>query len=454
MEIKWEQSDKQRHFCESKADEILYGGAAGGGKSHVQCQDAFIYGMQYPKSKQLILRRTYADLEKSIIRTTLELYPEKLAKYNASRHSWKLCNGSIIDFGYCDNENDVYKYKSSEYDVIRFDELTTFTETMYTYLISRLRGTRDYPRAMKSSTNPGDVGHAWVKARFIDIGPPNVVHEIKNKSGDVIGTREFIPSLVTDNIWLMKNDPGYIKRLENLSEDEFQKLRYGNWDTFDGQFFDEWDRELHVIRPFEIPASWRRYFAMDYGLDMLAGYWIAVDEADNAYVYREIYQPNLVISAAAESIKAKQGDDIPEDLVAPPDLWNRRQDTGKSVAEIFAEHGLLLRKVSNDRVQGWLDLKEWLKVRTNEFGERKPKLRIFDNCTEIIRTLPALIHDERKYNDISDKIHEYTHGPDALRYWAASRPRPNEAILEYDPENPSYDDEMESLIGYGREEEW
>jgi hypothetical protein len=236
---------------------------------------------------------------------------------------------------------------------------------------------------------------------------------------------------------------------QNLSEKDRRQLLEGDWDVNEGQYFSEWRRELHVIKPFEIPKSWRRYFAMDYGLDMLAGYWIAVDPFENAYVYREIYQSNLVISAAAESIKAKQGKDIPEELCAPPDLWNRRQDTGKSVAEIFAEHGLLLRKVSNDRVQGWLDLKEWLKPRENEFGEKKPKLRIFENCTEIIRTLPSLVHDEKRWNDISDKIHEYTHGPDALRYWASSRPRPNEALPEYDPDEPTYDDEINSLLDYG-----
>ncbi|MBQ7875494.1 MAG: phage terminase large subunit [Oscillospiraceae bacterium] len=449
MEIKWEQSDKQRHFCESKADEVLYGGAAGGGKSHVQCQDALMYAIQYPKSKQLILRRTFSDLEKSIIRTTREMYPKKLGKYNESKHFWKFKNGSIIDFGYCDKESDVYQYQSAEYDVIRFDELTHFSEDMYIYLLSRNRGANDYPKSVKSSTNPGGIGHTWVKKRFIDIGPPNTVYDFFDEDGEPMGSREFIPSLLTDNPWLLKKDPAYKRKLKNLSKTVYQQLRFGDWDSWDGQFFDEWDREIHVIKPFEIPKAWRRYFAMDYGLDMLAGYWIAVDDADNAYVYREIYQSNLVISAAAESIKAKQGTDIPEELVAPPDLWNRRQDTGKSVAEIFAEHGLLLRKVSNDRVQGWLDLKEWLKPRKDEFGQKKPKLRIFENCTEIIRTLPSLVHDEHKFNDISDKIHEYTHGPDALRYWASSRPRPNDAVLEEDPDEISYEDEVESFLGYG-----
>lgn len=430
---------------------MLYGGAAGGGKSHVQCQDAFEYAMKYPKSKQLFFRRTFPDLEKSVIRKTLELYPKELAKYNVSKHFWTFKNGSILDFGYLDHENDVYQYQSAEYDVIRFDELTHFTETMYRYMFSRCRGATPFPKSVRSSTNPGGVGHTWVKKRFVDIGPPNIVYPFYNKRGKLYTSREFIPSYVTDNIWLLQEDPEYLERLENLSEREYKQLRHGDWDTYDGQFFDEWNRELHVIKPFEIPGSWRRYFSMDYGLDMLAGYWIAVDEADNAYVYREIYQPNLVISAAAESIKAKQGDDIPEELVAPPDLWNRRQDTGKSVAEIFAEHGLLLRKVSNDRVQGWLDLKEWLKPRPTEFenGMFKPKLRIFENCTEIIRTLPSLVHSEHKYNDISDEIHEYTHGPDALRYWAASRPRPNEFIFEDEDFEIGYDEEIENLLSFG-----
>lgn len=418
MKLCWEQSEKQRFFCEmtGKADEVLYGGAAGGGKSFVQCQDAFLYAVTYAGSRQLILRRTFAELEKSIIRTTLGLYPREIARYNAGKHVWSFQNGSIIDFGYCDRENDVYQYQSAEYDVIRFDELTHFSESMYTYLLSRIRGANEFPKAVKSSTNPGGIGHSWVKKRFIDIGEPMTLHKAEG------GNRIFIPSLVTENLWLMKNDPHYVERLKNLGEREYQQLRFGNWDTYDGQFFDEWDRELHVVSPFEIPKDWRRYFTMDYGLDMLAAYWIAVDGSGSAYVYREVYQTNLIISAAAETIKAAEGGDKADDYIAPPDMWNRKSDTGRSTAEIFAEHGILLRRAENERVQGWLDLKEWLHPAENEFGEKKPRLRIFSTCTELIRTLPALVHDERRYNDIDDKIHEYTHGPDAIRYWAAGRP--------------------------------
>ena len=387
---------KQMEFVDStgKADEVLYGGAAGGGKSYGQLCDALIYAMKYPGSRQLVLRRTLPELEKSLVRVSLELFPREVYRYSESKHTGSFTNGSILDFGYCDSETDVYRYQSAEYDVIRFDELTHFTEQMYLYLMSRLRGTKDFPRAMKSSTNPGGIGHSWVKRRFIDIGEPGKIHSKGN------GKRLFIPATVFENKALIKNDPDDVKRLKNLSEKDRRQLLDGDWDTNEGQYFSEWRRELHVCEPFAIPKNWRRYFAMDYGLDMLAGYWIAVDEGDNAFVYREVYQSGLIISEAAKKILEAQGNDFPEIYIAPPDMWNRRQDTGKSVAELFLDFGIMLFKGSNDRVQGWYCLKEWLHPRKNEFGEIKPRLRIFSNCTEVIRTLPALCFDERNPNVI------------------------------------------------------
>ncbi len=435
---------KQLEFIEAtgKATEVLYGGAAGGGKSYGQLADTLIYALRYPKSRQLILRRTLPELEKSLIRVSLELFPKEIYKYSESKHSGLFQNGSVVDFGYCDSETDVYRYQSAEYDVIRFDELTHFTEQMYLYLMSRLRGVTDYPRAMKSSTNPGGIGHSWVKSRFIDIGKAGTVH----KRGE--SKRLFIPATVYENRAIMKNDPDYVKRLKNLSEKDRRQLLEGDWDTNEGQYFSEWRRELHVVKPFVIPKNWRRYFAMDYGLDMLAGYWIAVDGFDNAYVYREIYQSGLIISEAAKKILDREQEDKPEIYIAPPDMWNRRQDTGKSVAEIFFEWGIPLFKAGNDRIQGWYSLKEWLHPRLDEFGETKPRLRIFENCTEVIRTLPALVFDSRNPNDVGDKVHEYTHAADALRYWAAARPMHSEART--DCEELFYDGEVESFLEFGR----
>ena len=153
----------------------------------------------------------------------MEFYPREAASYNTSKHIWTFKNGSIIDFGYIDSENDVYQYQSAEYDVIRFDELTHFTEYMYTYMISRCRGANAFPKHIKSSTNPGGVGHSWVKARFIDIGEPNKIHEITLENGKK-STVIFIPSLVQDNMFLLDNDPDYIDRLELLPEKEKQAL--------------------------------------------------------------------------------------------------------------------------------------------------------------------------------------------------------------------------------------
>lgn len=410
---------KQQAFIDSQAFETLFGGAAGGGKSYGQLVDGLLYALKYPKSKQIIFRSTFADLEKSLIRTSMNLYPLSIANYNDSKHTWKFKNGSIIDFGYIQYEKDVYQYQSAEYDVIRFDELTHFTEFMYTYLISRCRGANPYPKCIKSSTNPGGVGHNWVKERFIDIGAPNVIHTCKLETGETT-TRIFIPSLVQDNKFMLTYDPDYIKRLDALPEKERKALKYGNWDIFDGQFFTEFDRNIHVIEPFVIPKDWYVYFVMDYGLDKLAGYWIAVDYNNNAYVFREVYQSNLLVSQARDKIKEMTNEDVYMYL-APPDLWNRHKETGKSTADIFAEGNVTLYKTNNDRIQGWLQMKEWLKPYKDEQGCTTAKFKIFNTCKNLIRCLPQVQHDAKRVGDIANEPHELTHSVDAIRgfcvYW-------------------------------------
>jgi hypothetical protein len=410
---------KQQAFIDSQAFETLFGGAAGGGKSYGQLVDGLLYALKYPKSKQIIFRSTFADLEKSLIRTSMNLYPLSIANYNDSKHTWKFKNGSIIDFGYIQYEKDVYQYQSAEYDVIRFDELTHFTEFMYTYMISRCRGANPYPKGIKSSTNPGGVGHNWVKERFIDIGAPNVIHTCKLETGETT-TRIFIPSLVQDNKFMLTYDPDYIKRLDALPEKERKALKYGNWDIFDGQFFTEFDRNIHVIEPFVIPKDWYVYFVMDYGLDKLAGYWIAIDYNNNAYVFREVYQSNLLVSQARDKIKEMTNEDVYMYL-APPDLWNRHKETGKSTADIFAEGNIALYKTNNDRIQGWLQMKEWLKPYKDEQGCTTAKLKIFNTCKNLIRCLPQVQHDAKRVGDIANEPHELTHSVDAIRgfcvYW-------------------------------------
>ncbi len=416
MKLKLTVTKKQKRFIDSQESEVLFGGAAGGGKSYGQMVDALLFALRFAGSKQLVLRRTFSELEKSLIRTSLALFPKELYSFNASSHTGKFKNGSIIDFGYCAAENDVFQYQSAEYDVIRFDELTHFTEGQYVYLLSRVRGANSFPKQIKSSTNPGGIGHSWVKARFIDPSPPNISFSGAGGLG-----RIFLPSSLEDNRFLCKSDPDYKKRLLALPERERRALLYGEWDIFEGQYFSEFKREKHICKPFEIPAGWRKYRSIDYGLDRLACLWIAVSPEGKFFVYREFCESNLPISQAAGGIleRTPKGEDIYATL-APPDLWSRTQESGRSKAELFSERGVNFTKTSNDREAGWLALKELLCDTGSGVA-----LKIFSTCTEIIRTLPALLRDKIRPTDCSTEPHDITHAPDALRGFAIFRARPS-----------------------------
>ena len=416
MKMNLSVTKKQKAFIDSTESEVLFGGAAGGGKSYGQVVDALLFALRYPGSKQLILRRTFAELDKSLIRTSLALYPREIYSFNSSNHTGRFKNGSIIDFGYCGGEVDVYQYQSAEYDVIRFDELTHFTESQYVYLISRVRGANSFPKQVKSSTNPGGIGHGWVKARFVDPSPPG-----ESFVGEDGMERIFIPSFLSDNRFLTQGDPGYRGRLLALPEREKKALLYGDWNIFEGQYFTEFDKKRHIVSPFSIPKGWRRYRTIDYGLDRLACLWIATSPDGMNYVYREFCESNLTISqAAGEILKRTPEDEEIYATLAPPDLWHRSQETGRSKAAIFAEFGLNFTKTSNDRECGWLAVKEML------LSNEGRGIRFFSSCTEIIRCLPALTVDKIRPTDCANEPHEITHAPDALRGFAIYYSRPAE----------------------------
>ncbi len=429
MELELCVTPKQRSFIEAAEDEVLFGGAAGGGKSMGQMLDALLYALRYSGSRQLILRRTLPELDKTLVRVALQLYPKSLYSYTASSHTGLFANGSALEFGYCDSEEDVHRYQSAEYDVIRFDELTHFTGYMYLYLLSRLRGSNGYPKQVKSTTNPGGPGHSFVRERFIDLGAPMQTHRTPT------GTRRFIPARVTDNSFLMKKDPGYATRLLNLPENERRALLDGAWELEDGRFFPEFRRETHVLPSGCPPAGWTRYVSIDYGLDMFAACLFAVD-GSRAVQYREVYQSSLIISDAARLLLSAL-DRPPAAVFAPPDLWNRRQETGVSAAEIFQRCGVTLTRAPAARASGWLALKELLKPPGD--GSR-PALCFTEDCPNTIRSLLALRCDCHDPGDAAGRPHEVTHAPDALRYFAASRR--GEPLI-------THDSELDSLLSYG-----
>ena len=423
---------KQEQFLLSKKRFVGYGGARGGGKSEVIRTKATLLALKHGGIRILIMRKTYPELRENHILPLMQIL-NGAARYKETEKAFTFPNGSRLRFGYCDSDADLMQYQGQQYDVIFIDEATHFTENQFKLLLACMRGVNNFPKRMYITCNPGGVGHAWVKRLFIDR---------EYKDGERPEDYEFIQAKVTDNKMLMEADPGYIDMLNSLPEDIRRAWRDGDWDLFVGQYFTEWRRETHVIKPFEIPADWKRYFCMDYGLDMLAGYWVAVDGQGRAYVYREVYEPNLIISAAAAKIKAAEpeGEKIHTRL-APPDLWNRRQDTGRSVADIFASQGLYLTKASNDRVAGWLEMKEWLHPTENEQGKMQPGLQVFENCRNLIKSIPALQYDQRNPRDCANEPHEFTHGPDAIRYFLAGRPRPfakraAEPVYNFDFERP------------------
>lgn len=426
MRVNWQAYPKQIKFFNTTEKEVLYGGAAGGGKSIGQVMDAFIKAAQYPGMAQLILRSTYEELEKSILRDVEVMYPASVWKYNKSSHTGRI-GKSIIDFGYLASDKDLKRYQSAHYDIIRFDELTHFTEYQYTYMMSRVRGDNNFPKQIKSTTNPGSVGHAWVKKRFVTAAEPNQTFSVNGR------TRIFIPAKVQDNLFLMKSDPEYIEWLEQLPEHQKQALLYGNWDIFEGQYFTEYSYQTHVIPRdrIEIPKDWKRFRSMDWGFkDPCCVLWYAIAPSGRVVVYDELYvrfQPDKAIAA---KILEKTRDDNVSYTVASPDMFKedgKSSIDGPTLAEIFANNGVPLLRANNTRIPGWQRVREYLAP----MEDNHPRLLICSNCVNLIRTLPEMVYDEYNVEDIADGLED--HASEALRYGLMSRPSPNVFLPKPEP---------------------
>lgn len=236
-------NDKQRLFFTARERYVAYGGAGGGGKSWAVRVKAVLLALYYPGIRVLVVRRSYAELEENHVRP-MQTVLDGIALYRDRDKTFSFPAGSRIRFGYCDNEGDVLRYQGQEFDCVFLDEATQLTEFQFQTFKGCLRGVNDFPKRMYITCNPGGVGHAWVKRLFIDRD---------FRAGEDPGDYVFIPAGVRDNRVLMEKDPEYVRRLESLPYALRKAWLEGSWDVFAGQFFTEWDRRLHVCRPFSVP---------------------------------------------------------------------------------------------------------------------------------------------------------------------------------------------------------
>ena len=440
----WTPQAKQFEFMQRPEDEALYGGAAGGGKSDALVIEA-TRQVHIPHYKALILRKTYPQLTE-LIEKSLRYYPIAFPKcrYNASEHTWYFPSGAKIVFGSMQHSKDKLNYQGKAYDFIAFDELTHFTYDEYIYLSSRNRangsGTRVY---MRATANPGGIGHGWVKERFITAAEPltTIWETVKvEHEGEVITkhrSRIFVPSSVFDNKILLENDPDYLTRLASMPEAERKALLYGDWDSYSGQYFAEWrdkpehydDRQwTHVINPFKIPNHWKIYRSFDWGYNrpFSCGWW-AIDTDGVAYRILELYgctkTPNQGLKWTAKQVFEEiarierehewlKGKNIQG--VADPAIFSA--DGGESIAETAQKCKVYFQPGDHQRIPGWMQMHYRLAFDENGY----PMMYIFKNCKAFIRTVPTLIFDEHKVEDLDTEGED--HIADECRYFCMSRP--------------------------------
>ncbi len=400
---------RQREFFNCRKKYIAYGGARGGGKSWALRRKLILMCLRYPGLRCLLVRRTLPELRSNHLAPLLAEYGAILT-YSERDKELTLENGSRIIFGYCAAERDALRYQGQEYDIIAIDEATQLSEYQFTIFKACLRGTRDFPRRIYLTCNPGGIGHSWVKRLFIDRD---------YRLGENPDDYAFIPATVFDNGILTRADPDYVRRLETLPPRLRDAWLYGKWDIFEGQFFTEFDTARHVCADDAIPRASHTVVALDYGFDMLAAYICICDSEGRVYVTDEFCAPNLTLGEAAARIaELCQGKNV-EFAVASPDLWNRRQDSGKSGFEIMQSVTGMppMRPADDRRIPGWRLIREYLADRP----DGKPGILISRRCPELIRCLPALLFDKNRAEDASGEPHSVTHSPEALRYALMSR---------------------------------
>lgn len=436
-------NEKQALFLTDTHKYIGFGGARGGGKSWAVRVKAVLLCLNYPGIKVMIIRRTYPELQENHIIPLCEMLhchaedrTQRVASYNDSKKHITFPNGSRILFRYCDNEKDAERFQGTEVDVLFVDEATHQSEEKMDKLNACVRGVNGYPKRIYYTCNPGGVGHAWVKRLFVDR---------QYKPGENPDDYSFIRSLVRDNLALMQADPEYVRKLEALPPKLRKAWLDGDWDIYEGQFFEEFadrpehyiDRQwTHVIEPFEIPDGWRIYRSFDWGYAKpFSCAWWAVDYDGVVYRILELYgctdTPNEGVKWTPERVFAEihrietehrwlRGKTIQG--VADPAIWDA--ETGESIADVAARYRVYFDKGDHARLPGWMQVHYRLYFDENGY----PMMYVFKNCKAFIRTMPLLQYDEHRVEDLDTDGED--HVADEVRYFLMTRPiKPRKAPL-------------------------
>jgi len=423
---------KQITFKESveKYPVTFFGGAKGGGKSHALRNILIILLSKIPKTRALLIRKTFDELISNHVEELQRENPEIMKYYNKGERALVLPNGSMLKFRHLQHPNDVFNYQGQQFDYIAIDEATQHEKKTFTTLRSSNRTTNPLvkPRFILTG-NPGGIGHGWVRKLFI-----NKEYEYNERPEDY----NFVPARVYDNLEIMNNDPEYVARLEALPKELREAYLNGNWDMFEGQFFGEWNREIHVVEPHPLMPNFKRFISIDYGFNAPSSvHWYAVNYLGKVIVYRELYETGLTFEQLGFKIaRMTPGEDEMHNglvfnerknisyITYDPSIQSRKGETGTSGEELLRkglkegqlECGMI--PANNNRKYGWGVMREFLKLKPDAYGKASAGIEWFSTCANAIRTIPEQIYSATILEDLDTDGED--HVADETRYGLVS----------------------------------
>ena len=443
-EVVWApQPGPQAAFVQCPVFEVVYGGARGGGKTDAALGEWAIHADRYgANAKGLFIRRTRVALEPTIERAKA-IYTPLGATWHEQKSRFVWPNGALLYFRYLERDADADNYQGHDYTRVYVEELTQFRSPgPVDKLKATLRSAAGVPTGFRATCNPGGPGHQWVKARYIDPGPWNIVRETFENpfsKTTIELSRVFIPAKLSDNPQLLENDPLYVAKLQQSGSKQLVKAWLdGDWDVVEGAFFDTWS-DRNVVRPFAIPKTWLRLRSFDWGSakPFSVGWWaIAADPVviEDKHIprgamvrYREWYGSDgtpdvglkLTAEAVADGIAQREAGDTIAYGVADPSIF--AQNGGPSIGERMRLRKVVFRPADNTRVAGAGALGGWDQMRARIQGDAEgPQLVVFSTCRDFIRTVPALQHDPNRAEDLDTSAED--HVADEVRYACLSRP--------------------------------